>query len=122
MASIIGLLDTYIAMTEEKPYRDKYLQSQAVNFIIKQTKKIFPPRILKIFLNQISLFPVNSIVRLNNQSIGRVISTDENQPLRLTIEILYDGRAKKVPNKEIIRLTENPLLYIIESIDEKLLP
>ena len=122
MASIIGLLDTYIAMTEEKPYRDKYLQSQAVNFIIKQTKKIFPPRILKIFLNQISLFPVNSIVRLNNQSIGRVISTDENQPLRPTIEILYDGRAKKVPNKEIIRLTENPLLYIIESIDEKLLP
>ena len=122
MASIIGLLDTYIAMTEEKPYRDKYLQSHAVNFIIRETKKLFPPRILKIFLNQISLFPVNSFVRLNNQSIGRVVSTDENQPLRPTIEILYDGRAKKVPDREIIRLSENPLLYITESIDEKSLP
>ena len=119
MASIIGLLDTYIAMTEEKPYRDKFLQSHAVNFIIKETKKLFPPRILKIFLNQISLFPVNSFVRLNNQSIGRVVSTDENQPLRPTIEILFDGRSKKVTEREIIRLADNPLLYIIESIDEK---
>ena len=122
MASIIGLLDTYSAMTEEKPYRDKFLQSHAVNFIIKETKKLFPPRILKIFLNQISLFPVNSFIRLNNQSIGRVVSTDENQPLRPTIEILFDGRSKRVQEREVIRLAENPLLYIIESIDEKSLP
>jgi len=119
MASIIGLIDTYIAMTEEKPYREKYLQSHAVNFIIKETKKLFPPQILKIFLNQISLFPVNSYVRLNNQSIGRVISTDENQPLRPSIEILYDGLSNKVAEREVIRLADNPLLYITESIDPK---
>jgi HD-GYP domain-containing protein (c-di-GMP phosphodiesterase class II) len=122
MASIIGLIDTYIAMTEEKPYREKYLQSHAVNFIIKETKKLFPPQILKIFLNQISLFPVNSYVRLNNQSIGRVVSTDENQPLRPSVEILYDGLSNQVTEREVIRLTDNPLLYIIESIDQKELP
>jgi HD-GYP domain-containing protein (c-di-GMP phosphodiesterase class II) len=99
MASIIGLIDTYIAMTEEKPYREKYLQS-----------------------NQISLFPVNSYVRLNNQSIGRVVSTDENQPLRPSVEILYDGLSNQVTEREVIRLTDNPLLYIIESIDQKELP
>lgn len=119
MASIVGLIDTYVAMTEEKPYRDRFLQSHAVNFIIKETKKFFPPRILKIFLNQISLFPVNSYVRLNNQSIGRVVSTDENQPLRPTLEILYDGLSNKIAGRGFIRLADNPLLYIIESIDEK---
>jgi HD-GYP domain-containing protein (c-di-GMP phosphodiesterase class II) len=122
MASIIGLIDTYIAMTEEKPYREKYLQSHAVNFIIKETKKLFPPQILKIFLNQISLFPVNSYVRLNNQSIGRVVSTDENQPLRPSIEVLFDGLSNKVAEGEVIRLSDNPLLYIIESIDQRELP
>ena len=122
MASIIGLIDTYIAMTEEKPYRDKYLQSHAVNFIIKETKKLFPPQILKIFLNQISLFPVNSYVKLNNQSIGRVVSTNENQPLRPSIEILYDGLSNRVAEREVIRLVDNPLLYIIESIDQRDVP
>jgi len=122
MASIIGLIDTYIAMTEEKPYREKYLQSHAVNFIIKETKKLFPPQILKVFLNQISLFPVNSYVRLNNQSIGRVVSTDENQPLRPSIEILYDGLSNKAAEREVIRLPDNPLLYITESFDQKELP
>jgi HD-GYP domain-containing protein (c-di-GMP phosphodiesterase class II) len=122
MASIIGLIDTYIAMTEEKPYREKYLQSHAVNFIIKETKKLFPPQILKIFLNQISLFPVNSYVRLNNQSIGRVESTNENQPLRPSIEVLFDGLSNKVTEREVLRLTDNPLLYVTESIDQKELP
>lgn len=122
MASIIGLIDTYIAMTEEKPYRERYLQSHAVNFIIKETKKLFPPQILKIFLNQISLFPVNSYVRLNNQSIGRVVSTDENQPLRPSVAILYDGLSNKVTERNVLRLADNPLLYITESIDQKDLP
>jgi len=122
LASIIGLVDTYIAMTEEKPYREKYLQSHAVNFIIKETKHLFPPKILKIFLNQISLFPVNSYVRLNNQSIGRVLSTNENQPLRPNVEILYDGLSNKLVEREVIRLADNPLLYITESIDQKELP
>ena len=111
-----------IAQDWQAGLREKYLQSHAVNFIIKETKKLFPPQILKVFLNQISLFPVNSYVRLNNQSIGRVVSTDENQPLRPSIEILYDGLSNKAAEREVIRLPDNPLLYITESFDQKELP
>ncbi|MGD8228453.1 MAG: HD domain-containing phosphohydrolase [Desulfobacteraceae bacterium] len=118
LASIIGLMDTYVAMIMKRPYRNKHLRPDAVKFIIKEGKGLFPPRILKVFLNQISLFPVSTYVRLNNKSIGRVISTDKNQPLRPKIELLYDGLGKKIEEKEIVRLSDNPLLYIVESIDE----
>ena len=122
MASIIGLIDTYIAMTEEKPYRKKYLQSHAVNFIIKETKHLFPPKILKIFLNQISLFPVNSYVRLNNQSIGRVLRTNKKWTLRPTIELLFNSQGDKLETPKIIRLMDNPLLYIKGSVHSDELP
>ena len=56
---------------------------------------------------------------LNNKSIGRVISTDKDRPLRPRIEILYDGQGNRVDLPEVISLTENPLLYVMESIDEK---
>lgn len=119
LASIIGLMDTYVTMIKKRPYRERMLGPNAVKHIIQEAKGQFPPKVLKIFLNQISLFPVSTHVRLNNKSIGRVISTDKNQPLRPTIMLLYDGLGEKVGKREIVRLADNPLLYIVDCVDEK---
>jgi HD-GYP domain-containing protein (c-di-GMP phosphodiesterase class II) len=118
-ASIIGLIDTYIAMIKKRPYRDKFVQTDAIKFIIGEAKGRFPARILKIFLNQISLFPVGTLVKLNNKSIGRVLTTEKTQPLRPTIELLYDSLGNKQERGEVVRLAENPLLYIVEGVNEK---
>ena len=119
IASIIGLVDTYVAMIRKRAYRDKILQPDAIRFILKEAKVQFPTKVLKAFLNSISLFPFNTYVKLNNKSIGRVISTERNHPLRPTVEVLYDGLGNKPERKEIVRLSENPLLYIVETIDER---
>jgi hypothetical protein len=95
------------------------LQPDAIRFILKEAKVQFPTRILKAFLNSISLFPFHTYVKLNNKSIGRVISTDRNHPLRPVVEVLYDGLGNKPGQREIVRLSENPLLYIVETIDER---
>ena len=117
-SSIIGLADTYVAMIKRRPYRDKYLQTDAIKLIIKEEKGLFPTRVLKVFLDHISLFPVNTLVRLNNKSVGRVISTDHNQPLRPIIELISDGEGNKLKDRQVIRLCDNPLLHIEESLDE----
>jgi hypothetical protein len=49
-------------------------------------------------------------------------STDKEQPLRPAIELLYNSAGKKLHEPEVIQLSENPLLYITESIHEKDLP
>ena len=118
-ASIIGLVDTYMAMIRNRPHRTKYVQTEAVKDIIELGQGKFAPRVFKEFLDQISLFPVNTCVKLNNNSIGRVLSTDKAQPLRPTIEILYDGLGQKTEKRKIIRLSKTPLLHIVEAIDEK---
>ncbi|MCP4683613.1 MAG: hypothetical protein GY864_14880 [Desulfobacterales bacterium] len=115
-ASIIGIMDTYVAMIKNRPYRDKIPQTDAVKAIIKESKQKFPIRVLKEFLNQISLFPVNTYVKLNNKSIGRVISVHKNQPLRPVIELLYDGLGKEKEESETISLSESPLLHIVGTI------
>ncbi len=121
-ASIIGLIDTYIAMTRNRPHRTKYVQTEAVKAIIELGQGKFAPRVFKEFLDQISLFPVNTRVRLNNQAIGRVLSTDKAQPLRPTIELFYDGLGEKLKKPKIIRLSKNPLLHIVGAVDDKELP
>jgi HD-GYP domain-containing protein (c-di-GMP phosphodiesterase class II) len=122
MASIIGLVDTYVAMIRNRPYREKFIQTDAIKSIAEEGKGLFPSRILKIFLDQISLFPVNSYIKLNNGAIGRVISTDKNQPLRPTIELLCDGSGNKLPEPQYLRLSDNPLLYITSNTGVNELP
>ena len=122
LSSTIGIADVYLAMTSDRPYRDKIVQTDAIKYILKEAKDQFPSKIRKIFMHQISFFPVNTYVTLNNKSIGRVLRTDKQQPLRPTIEVLYNGAGKKLEKPEIIKLSENPLIYITESIHEKDLP
>lgn len=121
-ASIVGLVDIYVAMIKNRPYREKFIQTDAIKSIIKASKGLFPPHVVKAFLNQISVFPVNCLVKLNNASIGRVISTDKTQPLKPVIELLYDGRGDRVKDRRVIPLAGNPMLYIVDSVDEKELP
>ena len=122
LASIVGLVDVYVAMIKKRPYRDKFVQTDAIKSIIEASKGLFPQKIVKVFLNQISLFPVNSYVKLNNRSIGRVISTDRDQPLRPTIECIYDGSGNRLKEHLVISLSDNPLLYIESSVNENELP
>jgi len=122
MSSIIGLIDMYVGMVSDRPHREKSVTTDAIKFLLEEGKGLFPGRILKAFLHQISLFPVNTFVRLNNQSIGRVVSKDKANPLKPRIQILYDNAGNKMEEWEVIRLSEKPLLYITESIHEKDLP
>ena len=122
LSSTISIADMYLAMTSDRPYRDKIVQTEAVKYILKEAKEQFPSKIRKAFLHRISLFPVNTYVRLNNKSIGRVVATDKEEPLKPTIEVLYSGAGKKLEKPEIIKLSENPLIYVTESIHEKDLP
>ncbi|MFC1864190.1 HD-GYP domain-containing protein, partial [Thermodesulfobacteriota bacterium] len=119
LASIIGLVDIYVAMIKKRPYRVEYMQTVAIKSIIEASKGLFPHRIIKRFLSQVTLFPINSYVRLNNKSIGKVISTDHNQPLKPTIELVYDGLGRRVTERQIIHLPENPLLYIERGVSKE---
>jgi len=119
IASIIGLVDTYMAMTKNRPYRDKQMEPDAVKSIVGLSKSKFPARVVKAFLNQISIFPVNSYVKLNNESIGRVVSTSKSQPLRPVIELVYDGRGQKLEKRQIVNLVDSSLLHITSFIDER---
>ena len=118
-ASIIGLVDIYSAMIKDRPYRDRIEQNRAVRDIIASTiKGKFPVKIVKVFLNQISFFPLGSYVKLNDRSVGRVTDTDPGFPLRPTVEIIYDSLGGKLQKPRIVDLSQQILLYITGSIDE----
>lgn len=115
--AIVGLVSQVISLRQPVSGGNYFIQTQAIKRIVDFEKDTFPRRILKVFLDQISLFPVNTFVRLNNQSVGRVVSSYKSQPMRPTIELLQDGLGKRIEPPKTIHLSGFPLLHIVASID-----
>jgi HD-GYP domain-containing protein (c-di-GMP phosphodiesterase class II) len=118
-AYIIGLVDMYSAMIKDRPYRERIGQNRAMREIVASCKGKFPIKIVKVFFNQISFFPLNSYVKLNDRSVGRVISTNPNFPLKPAVEILYDNLGNRLAKARIADLSRQTLLYITGTVDEK---
>ena len=121
-AKIIGVVDIYEALTHPRVYRKRFLPYEAVKEIIESQRGFFHPKIMKVLITQLSVFPLHSYVRLNSNVIGEVIETSESQPLRPTVQIMYDSQGKRVREKRIIKLAGNPILHITDSIFEEDLP
>lgn len=112
-AFIIGLLDIYQALINSRPYREKRTPTEAMKEIVRRAKGLFPKAIIKKLLIQLSIYPVNSYVRLNNSSIGMVVKTNNLWPLKPIIRIIHDAQGTKLKGDgKIIDLSKSPLLHI----------
>jgi len=116
-AAIVGLVAHIISLRQPLARANPYLQPGAIRQVVTAEKQCFPRRVLKEFLDQISLFPVSTLVRLNNDSIGRVIATYKSQPMRPTIELLYDGLGKRKDAPKVVHLSSFPLLHVVGEVD-----
>lgn len=117
-AKIIGIVDAYEAMTHNRPHR----RAISVRELIESKNQQFAPRIIKVFLEQISLYPIGSYVKLNNKSVGKVIDTNDHQPMRPVVNVLYDSQGNRMKVDQIVNLKDNSLLWVVGNVSEAELP
>jgi HD-GYP domain-containing protein (c-di-GMP phosphodiesterase class II) len=117
-AKIVGLADVYDAMTHDRPHR----RAISVRELIDTKNRSFPPRLMKAFLEQISFYPVGSVIKLNNRMVGKVIATNEGQPLRPVVQILIDADGNRVAEEKTVNLFGNPIIWVTGPVSEKELP
>jgi len=121
-ARIIGLADTYEAMAHPRADRAARVTYTALNEIIDMRNKLFDPRLIKALIRIVSIFPLGSLVKLNNGAIGRVVGANRLYPTRPLIEIHLDPRGRKVSPSYLLNLAEEPMLNISDpAIDESIL-
>ncbi len=120
-ARIVAVADAYEAMVSERPYRNPIIGYSAMKNILSDNGKHFDPKVLKAFLESMGVFPIGSIIQLNNSSIGRVVENHVEAPLRPKIELFIDEYGSKITGQEIINLLVKRNLFIAKAIDPKVI-
>jgi HD-GYP domain-containing protein (c-di-GMP phosphodiesterase class II) len=118
-ARIVSIADAFEAMVSKKSYRNSIIGYQAIKNLMADNARRFDPAVIIAFTKIIGIYPIGSVVRFNDKSIGRVISLNTGAPLRPVVQMLMDknNEALDMENPEIIDLLKVRTLFIKEAID-----
>ena len=111
-SKIIGVSDTFEAMTHNRAFRKAYHPSDAIKTIIGGKRDFFAKDILRALIESLAIYPVGSLVQLNNKNIAAVIDTIEGSPMRPVVQLIAEDDLHEITEQKIINLSEENNLYI----------
>ncbi len=117
-ARIASIADSYEAQISKRSYRQKVFFYHAMRNLLSSGVNKFDPVILRVFLSRMSVYPIGSIVEINDGSIGVIIGSIPEKPLRPIIKLIFDGNKTRVNDTIIVNLLEKSSLYIVRAMDE----
>lgn len=120
-AKIVSICDAFMAMTRKRSYRDEHLSYQAMRTILGGASRKFDPEIVKVFLKNLAVYPVGSIVQLSNNAVGRVISANPELPLRPKVSVMVDEFGDRLEEEREVDLQEQSTLFIKKPLSKFIL-
>jgi len=120
-ARIVSVADAFEAMVSQKPYRNSMIGYQAIKNLLSDNSRRFDPDVLKVFIKTMGIYPIGSIVLLNNGALTRVIEVIGDAPLRPKVQVLVDEFGKVFTQEEgdVLDLLTEKSLFIAKAVDPK---
>jgi len=118
-ARIVSVADAFEAMVSKKSYRNSMIGYQAIKNLMADNGRRFDPSVIIAFTKVMGIYPIGSIVRLNDSSIARVVNVHTDAPLRPVIQTLMDENGNVISSSKVttIDLLAEKTLFIKEALD-----
>ena len=117
-ARIASICDVFIAMIKKRSYRDAHMSYSAMKNILSGTNRKYDPDYVKAFLSNMAIYPVGSIVQLNNGVMAKVVSANSELPLRPKVSVMVDEFGEKPDSEKTIDLEEVNSIFIKKPVSK----
>lgn len=116
-AQIVAIADVYDALTSDAAYRRAMPVYEAVAIITKAGDSCFDSELVKVFVDNIAIYPIGSIVRLNNNQVGVVVDISREAKSKPVVRILFDEQKQPMTRLTELDLSKNQQLYIADVVE-----
>ncbi len=116
MAFVIGLADVFDALMSPRPYRRGMSPHQAIRALLVNGKPIFPHHLLKSLIDQLSIYPLGTTVRLNTGEIGVVFQLNRQYPLRPILQVSQEAVSGHLPIAKTVDMRSETSIHIVEVV------
>ena len=108
IGSIAAIVDTYDAMTVQRPHADPVSPSAAISSLYKWRGVSFDAGLVEQFIRFVGIFPVGSLVELNSGEVGVVISQNPEQRLKPRVMVIRDAKGIELRPQKLLDLSRSP--------------
>lgn len=116
-AHIVAIADVYDALTSDAVYRKAMPVYEAVAIISRASGCYFDADLVAKFTENIAIYPIGSVVRLNNNQLGVVVDISRDCKNKPVVRIIMDENKRQVNKLTEIDLSKNPRLYIADVVE-----
>lgn len=98
LARIAGLIDSYDAMTSDRPHSQGMSRHAALQELYRQRGTLYAPEIVEQFLQCMGVYPTGSLVELSSGEVGVVMGQNAARRLRPRVMLLTDPDKALLPS------------------------
>ncbi len=103
------IIDIYDALTADRCYKQGMSSAEAFKIILGLTPFHLDPDLVYKFINCIGVYPVGSIVELNDGRVGIVWTSNPTQPLKPEVKCFYSRKYKRFVDVAMVDLKHSSL-------------
>lgn len=106
---IAGIIDTFDALTSDRPFRQAISPQLALQQIYRAGDRLFHKELVEQFMQCLSVYPTGSLIELSNGEVAVVMAQNAARRLKPWILVLTDS-SKRMRTKfvEVDLLNQNP--------------
>lgn len=113
-ARIVGLADTYAALTSNRSYRKRYSPHEAAEYVAGSGNTLFDYELVQLFLKHVPIYPVASVVMLNSGETAVVAKTFPDTPLHPLVRVIKNPYGETIASPYEVDLRTDMRTTIVE--------
>lgn len=115
---IVAVADVYDAMTHDQVYRAALPVYEVISILRSASPACFAPHLINRFIDSIAVYPLGTLVALNNKAVGIVVDVNLQEKAKPIVRIIVDDTGRIVAENREVDLTRDSRLFISEVFDE----
>ncbi len=96
MTHMVAICDTYDAIVSKRPYKKPVSAVRAVEILNRERGSLFDPWLVDQFIQCVGVYPVGTLVELNNGETGIVVSANREARLHPRVLILINQEGERL--------------------------
>ncbi|MAA65055.1 MAG: hypothetical protein CL581_09805 [Alteromonadaceae bacterium] len=107
MAKIVGIVDTYDAITSSRVYDSGRSSMEALEIIYRFRGKQFDEELAKEFIRMIGIYPPGSIVEMSNGDVGIVMASNPKNKRKPKVILVRNADKSEPAKYRVVDLVRN---------------
>ncbi len=120
-ARIIAVADEFVMLISKKEQKKTIMSHEAIKHLLQDNSHKFDPNVVKAIVQCLGIYPIGSIVLLNDGSICKVVGVSSDAPLRPIVQVLLSekGKIQSEAQSVAIDLKTQKDKFIVRTVDPR---